>query len=363
MSAAEELGREVGIKSACDALGVARATLYRRRTPQKKPRDRRPSHRALTPEQRELVLATLNSERFVDKAPAEIYATLLDEGRYLCSISTMYRILRANGAVRERRNQLVHPKYNKPELLATGPNQLWSWDITKLKGPTKWRYYHLYVIMDVFSRYVVGWMIAERESASLAKRLIAETIGKEQVAPDELTLHADRGTSMRSKQVAQLLADLGVTKTHSRPYTSSDNAFSESQFKTMKYRPEFPARFGSLEDARGFCRSFFRWYNLEHRHHGIALLTPSQVHHEDADRVLGRRQKALSAAYAAHPERFARPPRVARPRREVWINPPSNTSSAPKDGAPGARGLTLSAKREAPANTATRPTSEPPMAQ
>ncbi len=234
----------------------------------------------------------LNSTRFADKAPAEVYATLLDEKTYLCSIRTMYRVLAANGQVRERRKQLHHPNYTKPELLATGPNQVWSWDITKLRGPAKWTYFHLYVILDIFSRYVVGWMIAENESAALANRLIAETVGKEELTVEQLeqlTLHADRGTSMKSKLVAQLLADLGVTKTHSRPHTSNDNPFSESQFKTLKYRPEFPGRFGCLEDARSFCRSFFPWYNTEHRHHGIALLTPLQVHQGRADeRTSGR---------------------------------------------------------------------------
>ena len=281
MSAAVDLGKAVGVVAACDALCVARATFYRHRQPARPKIQRPPSHRALAPAEREEVLEELNSERFVDKAPAEVVATLLDEGRYLCSIRTMYRLLEAHGQVRERRNQLRHPNYAKPELLATGPNQVWSWDITKLRGPQKWTYYYLYVILDIFSRYVVGWMIAEKESAALANKLIAETIGKEELTAEQreqLTLHADRGTSMKSKLVAQLLADLGVTKTHSRPHTSNDNPFSESQFKTLKYRPEFPGRFGSQEDARSFCRSFFPWYNTEHRHHGIALLTPLQVH-------------------------------------------------------------------------------------
>lgn len=268
----------------------------------------------------------LNSERFANLAPAEVFATLLDEDTYLCSIRTMYRILDANGQVRERRNQLRHPSYAKPELLATGPRQLWSWDITKLRGPQKWTYYYLYVIIDVYSRYVVGWMLADKESAVLAKRLIAETIGKEDFAPGELgelTLHADRGSSMKSKLVAQLLGDLGVTKTHSRPHTSNDNAFSESQFKTMKYRPSFPQRFGSIEDAGSFCRKFFRWYNEEHRHHGIALLTPLQVHTGQADAVRAQRQHAMDAAYASNPERFGRQPLVPELKHEVWINPPT----------------------------------------
>lgn len=356
MTAAEELGREVGVAPACKALDVSRATLYRRRKPAREtPTPRPPSHRALAEEERERVLDTLNSERFADKAPAEVYATLLDEDNYLCSISTMYRLLRSCGLVQERRNQLRHPVYVKPELLATGPNQLWSWDITKLKGPRKWTCYHLYVILDVYSRYVVGWMVAEKESAELAKRLLAETIGKEDVDPTKLVVHADRGTSMRSRLVAQLLADLGVTKTHSRPHVSDDNPFSESQFKTMKYRPGFPERFGSLEDARAFCRTFFRWYNEEHRHHGIALLTPAQVHQGLGDAVLGERQRALDVAFAAHPERFPRPPKVPALPREVWINPPSPAPSAQEGGAPGARGLTP----VAPASTGHRPALEP----
>ena len=327
MSAAEELGRHVGVVAACDTLGVCRATLYRRRRPRAAEQPaRRASHRALSDDEVQEVLEVLNSERFANLAPAEVFATLLDEGTYLCSIRTMYRILDANGQIRERRNQLRHPNYTKPELLATGPRQLWSWDITKLRGPQKWNYYYLYVIIDVYSRYVVGWMLADKESAVLAKRLIAETLGKEDFAPGELTeltLHADRGSSMKSKLVAQLLGDLGVTKTHSRPHTSNDNAFSESQFKTMKYRPEFPQRFGSIEDAGSFCRGFFRWYNKDHRHHGIALLTPLQVHTGQADAVRAERQHAMDAAYAANPERFGRQPTVPKLKREVWINPPT----------------------------------------
>lgn len=361
MTAAEELGREVGVVAATEALEVSRATLYRRRRPAPAaPQTRPTSHRALTEEERRRVLDVLNSERFADKAPAEVYATLLDEGTRHCSISTMYRLLDSHGLVRERRDQLRHPAYAKPELLATGPNQLWSWDITKLKGPAKWTYFYLYVILDVYSRYVVGWMVAEKESATLAKRLLAETIGKEGVDGTKLTTHADRGPSMRSHQVAQLLADLGVTKTHSRPHTSNDNPFSESQFKTMKYRPEFPARFGGIDDARAFCRPFFRWYNHEHRHHGLALLSPVQVHHGHADAVLAERQRTLDAAYAAHPERFRRPPKVPVLAREVWINPPSRPApSAEEGGAPGARGLTP----VAPVTTVRRPSLETSVAQ
>lgn len=329
MTAAEQLGADIGIKPACDALGTSRATLYRRRQPAKAARTPRPpSHRRLDEAERQRVLDLLDGERFADQPPAEVFATLLDEGTYLCSVRTMYRILEEQGQVRERRNQLRHPTYSRPELMATGPRQLWSWDITKLKGPDKWQYLHLYVILDVFSRYVVGWMVAERESAVLAERLIATTIGKELVDPIDLTIHADRGPSMRSKCVAQLLTDLGVTKTHSRPYTSTDNPFSESQFKTMKYRPDFPGRFEGLEHARGFLRPYFHWYNQEHHHHGLALLTPAQVHQGLADQVLQQRQQALNVAYAAHPERFSQPPRVPKLPAEVWINPPTIISSA-----------------------------------
>ncbi len=259
----------------------------------------------------------------MDSSPAEVYATSLDEGRYLCSERTMYRILAEHAEIRERRNQLRHPRYTKPELLATGPNQVWSWDITKLKGPAKWTYFYLYVILDIFSRYVVGWMIAHRESATLARRLIADTCAKQGIKDGQLTVHADRGSSMTSKLVAQLLADLGVTKTHSRPHVSNDNPYSESQFKTMKYRPGFPARFGCIEDARGFCRSFFDWYNREHRHGGIGLITPEAVHHGRAAAIRACRQRVLEEAYLANPERFVRGRPTPPPLPQAaWINPP-----------------------------------------
>jgi putative transposase len=252
-----------------------------------------------------------------------VYAKLLDEQKYLCSVSTMYRVLHAYREVRERRNQLRHPPYAKPELLATQSNMLWSWDITKLLGPAKWTYYYLYVIMDVYSRYVVGWMVAERESATLAERLIAETCAKQGIAPGQLTIHADRGSAMVSKPVAFLLADLGVTKTHSRPHVSDDNPYSEAQFKTLKYRPDYPERFGSPADARTWCQQLFRWYNNEHHHSGLKLLTPADVHFGRAESVLAKRQAVLQAAYAAHPERFVKgaPVSPALPDA-VWINPP-----------------------------------------
>lgn len=314
-----------GIEVTCDALGVCRAAYYRRRQPTIYGARRRAwQPRALTAAETKVVLDLLHEERFADLAPAQVYASLLDEKRYFCSERTMYRVLAAHDEVRERRAQLRHPRYAAPELLATAPNQLWSWDITKLKGPTTWSYYYLYVILDVFSRYVVGWMIAPRESATLAEKLIAETCRREGIERDQLTVHADRGSSMRSKLVAQLLADLGVTKTHSRPHVSNDNPFSEANFKTLKYRPDFPERFGCIEDARAYCVDFFAWYNGEHYHSGLGLQTPDDVHHGRAQRRVDERAVVLAAAHAAHPERFVRGvPRPAALPTAVWINKPT----------------------------------------
>jgi len=329
MNAVTELAPAVGILAACDFLGVARASFYRQRPPLDPAEPalaalRPPPARALSPAERASVLAVLHEERFQDRSPAAIQAMLLDEGQYLCSTRTMYRLLEQQGESRERRDQLVHPPYQKPELLATAPNQLWSWDITKLLGPAKWTYFYLYVILDVFSRYVTGWMVAHREGAELAEKFIKETLGKHGIEPGQLSLHADRGRVMRSKPVAFLLADLGVTKTHSRPYVSDDNPYSESQFRTMKYRPEFPDRFGCIQDARAFGQVFFPWYNDEHRHSGLGLLTPAMVHFGDAPVVLARRQAVLDAAYQAHPERFVRqPPKPLTLPAEVWINKPA----------------------------------------
>jgi putative transposase len=329
MNAVEELAPKVGVAPACEALGVARSSLYRKRRPAP-PRERgsRPrSHRALAPVERSATLDALRSPRFVDKAPAEVYATLLDEGTYHCSIRTMYRLLEEQGEVRERRDQLRHPSYARPELLAERPNQVWSWDITKLRGPTKWSYFQLYVILDIFSRYVVGWMVAEAESSALAEQLIQETCHRQGITPGQLTLHADRGSSMTSKPVALLLSDLGVVKTHSRPHVSDDNPYSESQFKTLKYRPDFPDQFGSLEDARAFCRPFFAWYNQEHRHGGIGLMTPEAVHTGRALQTHTERQATLTTAYDLHPERFVRRPPAPPPLpTAAWINPPRQLS-------------------------------------
>ena len=323
MAAVIDVGPRLGIAPTCAALGVPRATYYRWWRPRSAPLSRRPSPRALSAAERTAVLALLHEPRFVDLAPAEVYATLLDEGRYLCSERTMYRVLAEHHEVRERRNQLRHPPYVAPELLARQPNELWSWDITKLLGPAKWTYFYLYVMLDVFSRYVVGWMVAYRESATLAERFIHETCGRQGIDPGQLTIHADRGPAMTSKPVALLLADLGVTKTHSRPHVSNDNPFSEAQFKTLKYRPAFPDRFGSIQDARAHCHVFFPWYNTEHDHSGLGLLTPADVHHGLAEQRVAARATVLTAAYAAHPERFpgGLPHPPARPV-EVWINPP-----------------------------------------
>jgi putative transposase len=328
----EELTPLVGTRPACHALGVAPATIYRRRRPPE-PRPVReprvPPPQALSAAERAAVLDELHSERFVNSSPAQVWATLLDEGRYLASERTMYRILAGAGETRERRDQLVHPAYAKPELLAERPNELWSWDITKLLGPTKWTYYYLYVILDVFSRYVVGWTIQYRESARVAEQLIAQAIAQQGIAPGQLTIHADRGSSMRSKPVAFLLADLGVTKTHSRPYTSTDNPYSEAQFKTLKYRPDFPDRFHSIEHARAFGRPFFDWYNQEHRHSGIGLMTPATVHYGRAAELHAHRTRVLAAAYAAAPERFIRGvPKPPELPASAWINQPTTHVAA-----------------------------------
>jgi putative transposase len=325
MAAVLDVAPRLGVVQTCAAFGVARATYYRQRAPVHGPKQRRPSPPRRMPEAERLtVLEALHEPRFIDLAPAEVHAMLLAEGRYLCSVRTMHRILAENAELRERRDVLRHPTYTKPELLATGPNQLWSWDITKLLGPAKWTYYHLYVILDVFSRFVVGWMVAHRESATLAQKLIAESCTRQTIRPGQLTIHADRGSSMKSKPVAFLMADLGVTKTHSRPHVSNDNPYSESQFKTFKYRPDFPDRFGAIQHSRGFCVDFFDWYNFDHHHTGLAMLTPADVHHGRTELRVTQNQASLSAAYAAHPERFVHGPPVARrPPTEVWINKPA----------------------------------------
>ncbi|WP_242050362.1 IS3 family transposase [Oculatella sp. FACHB-28] len=327
MSAVQQLAPKMGVAPVCIGLGVSRASYYRKQQPRQQSKPKPKPARALSNEERQQILEVLHHDRFLDQSPQEVYATLLDEGTFLCSIRTMYRILADHSEVRERRNQLRHPNYQKPELLATGPNQLWSWDITKLHGPAKWTYFYLYVILDVFSRYVVGWMVAHRESANLAERLIEQTTLKQQIEPGQLTIHADRGAAMTSKAVALLLSDLGMTKTHSRPHVSNDNPYSEAQFKTFKYQPLFPKQFGSLEDARTFCQTFFQGYNHEHHHSGIGLLTPAMLHYGQAQSVTQHRGQVLQAAYSTHPERFVKglplPPAVPT---QAWINSPVATT-------------------------------------
>jgi putative transposase len=326
----------VGVVGACRAVGRPRSSWYRHHRqsppPLQPPRPvRHPQPRALSEAERQQVLEVLHAERFVDQAPASVWATLLDEGDYLCSVSTMYRLLRERGETGDRRRHATHPPTVKPELLATRSNQCWSWDITKLAGPARWTWFYLYVILDIYSRYVVGWMVATGEAAALAERLLADTIAAQQVQAGQLTIHADRGTSMTSKPVAMLLADLGVTKSHSRPHVSDDNPYSEAQFKTLKHHPTFPDRFGSIQDARAFCQGFFGWYNVEHRHCGIGLLTPADVHHGRAEQITLARGVVLEGAYATHPERFVRkPPQPPRLPQAVWINKPIDPKEPPQ---------------------------------
>lgn len=326
ISDVETLSTKIGLRRACEAMGVTRAQVYRSRrmaVAESSSTPRRRSSRAISHEEREMILSALNSPRFRDLSPREVWAALLDEGVYICSWRTFYRVLASEGQVRERRDQLRHPTYEKPELLATGPNQVWSWDITKLRGPEKWSYFYLYVILDIYSRAVVGWKIAFQEAAHIAEALIEATYDRHRIQPGQLTLHADRGIPMASKPVAYLLADLGVRKSHSRPYVSNDNPFSEAQFKTMKYSPAYPKRFGSLADANVWAGEFIEWYNECHHHSGINYLTPNQVHAGRACEVLSVRQEVLLKAYERHPERFVRGvPSAGELPPAVWINPP-----------------------------------------
>lgn len=328
-AAVEELASSISRLRACAALGRSRATHYRHRRPPVlgPPAPRPRSVRALSGEEEAAVIDALNSERFCDRAPAQVWATLLDEGTYLASVSTMYRLLRARQQVRERRLIARHPAHSKPELVATGPNQVWSWDITKLVGPYKWTWFHLYVILDVYSRYAVGWLVAPRETARLAEELIADAVFNHGIGHGQLTIHADRGSSMTSKTVTQLLADLGVLQSHSRPHQSNDNPYSEANFKTLKYFPTFPRRFANIAAARTFVDGFFGYYNVEHRHSGIGLHTPADVHFGLAESVRQRRQLVLDAAYRTRPERFRRPPSAPRLPEAAWINRPEMTPS------------------------------------
>lgn len=321
-----ELASKIGLKSACEVLNVPRSRVYRERQPQAERQARPTPTHALSNGEREQVRAVLNSERFMDCAPRQVYAALLDEGTYLCHWRTMYRILATHSEVRERRLLRRHSVYKKPELLATAPNQVWSWDITYLRGETTWIHYPLYTVLDIFSRYVVGWMIAEVESSELAKQLIAATAYKQGIQSDQLTLHADNGSPMKGKPLSQLLVDLGITKSHSRPHTSDDNPFSEAQFKTMKYRPDYPERFASMVAARQWARPFFEWYNNDHYHSGLNLHTPASVHYGAALAVQQQRQTVMFGAYQAHPERFIHGlPLVKGAPAAVYINPPKET--------------------------------------
>jgi putative transposase len=318
---AQELSQVVGRARACQALDVPRSRLYPRQSAAGSSQPT-PAH-ALSAEERIAIRAVMNSERFVDRAPRQIYAALLDEGTYLCHWRSMYRILQDFAEVRERRNQRQHPVYRKPELLAEGPNQVWSWDITKLRGPTKWTHFALYTVIDIFSRFIVGWMIAERESAELARQLIATAAANQHIQPEQLTLHADNGKPMKAKTLALLLSDLGIEKSHSRPYVSDDNPFSEAQFKTVKYHPTYPDRFGCVQDARAWARPFFDWYNYDHYHSALNLLTPAVVHSGQAEAVRLQRQAILAAAYTQFPQRFVRGEPVVKGAPDaVWINPP-----------------------------------------
>lgn len=322
----EALAQHLGVVTACQVLGLPRSSYYRAREAEISlkaagAKSAQPP-RTLSEAEKSKVRQLLNSERFQDLAPREVYATLLDEGQYLCHWRTMYRILDEHDEVWERRNQLCHPNHPKPELLATGPNQVWSWDITKLLGPVKWTYYYLYVVLDIFSRYVVGWMVADREAAALARELVEQTCLKQGIQAEQLTLHADRGSPMIARSLAMLLAELGVTKTHSRPHVSDDNPYSEAQFKTLKYRPDYPERFGCQIDARAWSRAFFDWYNHEHHHSALGLLTPADVHYGRAEEIFHQRQQVLQAAYQKNPERFVHgPPKPPELPVEVWINP------------------------------------------
>jgi putative transposase len=323
MDAVDFISPTIGTGPACAGLGIARATVYRHRRGHPKPKARPVPVRALNPAERQQVLDVLHSNHFMDKAPTEVYNALLDEGTYICSVRTMYRILEEKHEIRERRNQLRHPRYEKPQLRATAPNQVWTWDITKLLGPIKFVYFYLYVMIDLFSRYVVGWMAAGRESAVLAQRLIRETTVKYEIEPGRLSIHADRGGPMTALTTAQLMATLGVQPSYSRPHVSNDNPFSEAHFKTIKYRPDFPLRFGSMEHVLEHFNSFFEWYNNEHHHSGIAFLTPADVHFHRATNVISQRQVVLDRAHQLHPERFVRhPPQAPKLLDAVWINPP-----------------------------------------
>jgi putative transposase len=335
MKEVQELAVQIGKTKACRVLNVPRSSYYRFGQPRPTLSPRPRPARALSCGEQQEVLEVLRGERFVDCAPVAVWATLLDEGVYYCSTRTMYRLLDAHGEVRERRDHLRHPRYSKPELLAQGPNQVWTWDITELRGPVKYQRYYLYVILDLYSRYVVAWMVAEVQSYELAKELINQAIEREQIAPDQLTIHSDRGATMMAKPLGFMLADLGILKSHSRPRCCNDNPFVESHFRTLKYRPAFPDRFGSISDARQFCRTFFDWYHHQHRHSGLGWMSPQSVHHGEAQTMRQQRQEVLDAAYAKKPERFVgKPPQAPKVPSKVWINPPSIDEVNQKENEP-----------------------------
>jgi putative transposase len=326
-----DLAKQVGIAGACEALAVPRSWYYRQKTVparvEKAVVDRPTPVNALSEQEKAEVRAVLNSERFCDQPPREVYATLLDEGKYLCHWRTMYRILAEHNEVGDRRGQRRHASYSRPELVARAPNEVWSWDITYLAGPGRGSYFYLYIILDIFSRYVVGWMIAAAESALWAREFIAATCAKQGISADQLTLHADRGSAMKANTVSDLLENLGVSKSHTRPHTPNDNPFSEAQFKTLKYSPTFPEEFADIEAAREWARPFFHWYNHEHHHIALGLMTPAVVHFGQAGLVAAQRQQVLNQALACHPERFSRgAPQVAQLPKEVWINQPEETA-------------------------------------
>lgn len=323
-AALDHLVPVVGVAPACAALGVSRATYYRMRRPFVGPRRPRPRPaRALSAPQTAEVLTTLNDDRFVDKPPRQVWAELLDEGTHYCSVRTMYRILKSVDQICDRRHQRSHRTYVRPELVAEAPNHVWAWDITKLPGPKPGQYFSLYVVLDIYSRYVVGWTVARAESKTVARAFLADAFERQAIAPGQLVCHSDRGAPMTAKSTALLYSDLGITASYSRPRVSNDNPHAEAIFKTVKYRPEMPARFFTLEEARAFFTELFDWYNERHYHTGIALLTPSDVHHGRAEAIVAARQRVLDAAYKAHPERFVRhAPRHAQPAPAVWINPP-----------------------------------------
>jgi len=340
---AEELSETVGVAEACRVLGVPRSSLYRARKPKQAPAPRPTPARALSRAEKEKIRSILNSERFWDASPREVYATLLDEGHYYGHWSTMYRILHEHDEVHERRNQRRHPTPIRPQLRATKPNMVWSWDITVLRGLHG--FYYLYTIIDIFSRYVPGWMVADWERASLAEQLIAETCAKQGIQPEQLAVHSDRGSAMRSHTVAELLFQLGVAKSHSRPHTPTDNPYSEAQFKTMKYRPDYPGRFESKRVVLEWARPFFQWYNEEHHHVGLGLMTPAAVHYGRAEAIYEHRRQVLAAAYAAYPERFVRgEPMPPRWPDEVWINPPQTDRGKVQSAAPEVSGRQPSAQ-------------------